>query len=124
MVNASSVLTGWEASIQFSRLAEGRPKAYTFTMDFEWDEIKSEACFHRRGFDFAYAAKAFADPDRTIEIDDRRDYREERFRLTGNIKGRLYVVVFTPRHDVIRIISARKANQREIKRYEDSAHED
>jgi len=42
-------------------------------MDFEWDEIKSEACFHRRGFDFAYAAKAFADPDRTIEIDDRRD---------------------------------------------------
>ena len=67
---------------------------------------------------------AFADPDRTIEIDDRRDYREERFRLTGNIKGRLYVVVFTPRHDVIRIISAHKANQREIKRYEDSAHED
>ena len=93
-------------------------------MDLEWDEIKSEACFHRRGFDFAYAAKAFADPDRTIEIDDRRDYREERFRLTGNIKGRLYVVVFTPRHDVIRIISAHKANQREIKRYEDSAHED
>ena len=44
--------------------------------------------------------------------------------LTGNIKGRLYVVVFTPRHDVIRIISAHKANQREIKRYEDSAHED
>ena len=73
MVNASSVFTGWETSIQFSRLAEGRPKAYTDTMDFEWDEIKSEACFHRRGFDFAYAAKAFADPDRTIEIDDRRD---------------------------------------------------
>ena len=93
-------------------------------MDFEWDEIKSEACFQKRGFDFAYAAKAFADPDRTIEIDDRRDYGEERFRLTGNIKGRLYVVIYTPRHDVIRIISARKANQREIQRHENSTPQD
>lgn len=93
-------------------------------MEFEWDEIKSEACFQKRGFDFAHAAKAFYDPDRTLEIDDRRDYGEARFRLTGSIKGRLYVVIYTPRHHVIRIISAHKANQREIKRYEDSAHED
>lgn len=87
-------------------------------------EIKGEACFQRRGFDFAHAAKAFYDPDRTLEIDDRRDYSEDRFRLTGNIEGRLYVVSYTPRHDVIRIISARKANQREIRRHEESAHED
>jgi len=92
-------------------------------MEFEWDEIKSEACFQERGFDFAHAAKAFCDPDRTIEIDDRHDYGEERYRLTGSIKGRLYVVVYTPRNQVIRIISAHKANQREIRRYEDSAHE-
>jgi len=77
-------------------------------MEFEWDEFKSEACFQKRGFDFAYAAQAFGDPDRTIDVDSRRDYGEERFRLTGNI----------------RIISAHKANQREIKRYEDGAHED
>ena len=93
-------------------------------MEFELDELKSEACFQKRGFDFAYAAQAFVDPDRTIEIDNRRDYGEERYRLTGNIKGRLYVVVYTPRDSIIRIISAHKANQREIKRYEDSAHED
>lgn len=93
-------------------------------MDFEWDELKSEACFQKRGFDFAYATKAFVDPDRTIEIDNRRDYGEERFRLIGNIKGRLYVVAYTPRDSVIRIISAHKANQREIRRYEDSTHED
>jgi uncharacterized DUF497 family protein len=93
-------------------------------MEFEWDELKSEACFQQRGFDFAYAAQAFFNPDRTIEIDNRRDYGEERYRLTGHIEGRLYVVVYTPRDSIIRIISARKANQREIKRYEDSTHED
>lgn len=93
-------------------------------MEFEWDEVKSEACFKKRGFDFAYATKAFFDPDRTIEIDARRDYGEERYRLTGNIKGRLYAVAYTPRDHVIRIISAHKANQREIRRYEDSARED
>jgi len=97
---------------------------YTHRMNFEWDEIKSDACLQKRGFDFAYAAKAFLDPNRIIAIDDRRDYDEERFRLTGMIKGRLYVVAYTPRDGTIRITSAHKANQREIRRYEDSTYED
>lgn len=93
-------------------------------MEFEWDEAKSASCFEKRGFDFAYAAKAFCDPARTVETDVRRNYSEERYRLLGNVEGRLYVVVYTPRLDVIRIISAHKANQREIRRYEDSTSED
>ena len=93
-------------------------------MDFEWDEVKSELCFRRRGFDFAYAVKAFYDPARTVEADTRRNYGEERYRLIGSIEGRLYIVIYTPRHDTTRIISAHKANQREIKRYEDSARQD
>jgi len=93
-------------------------------MEFEWDEAKSDACFTERGFDFAYAAQAFFDPDRVVEIDDRVDYGEERYRLMGRIQGRLFVVVYTPRNGVIRIISARKANQREIKRYGNRAHDD
>jgi len=40
-------------------------------MEFEWDEAKSNACFTERGFDFAYAAQAFFDPNRVVEIDDR-----------------------------------------------------
>ena len=28
-------------------------------MNFEWDEANSDACFRERGFDFAYAARAF-----------------------------------------------------------------
>ena len=93
-------------------------------MDFEWDEAKSEACAKARRFNFDYAAFAFTDPNRIVEPDSRHDYGKDRFRLIGMIEGRLYVVIYTLRGTLIRIISARKATQREIKRYEDSAHED
>jgi len=97
---------------------------YTSPMNFEWDEAKSEACFRERGFDFAYAARAFFDPDRLIQADTRRSYGEERYQLLGKIEQRLFVVVYTPRDDVLRIISARKANQREVRHYEDSTRDD
>lgn len=42
----------------------------------------------------------------------------------GMIDQRLFVVVYTQRHDAIRIISARKANPREVKSYEDSTNDD
>lgn len=93
-------------------------------MNFEWDESKSEACFRERGFDFAYAARAFFDPNRIVHADTRHSYGEERYRLMGKVERRLFVVVYTPRLDAMRIISARKANQREIRHYEDSTHVD
>jgi len=72
-------------------------------MQFEWDEAKSEACFRNRGFDFAYAAFAFADPDRMVRQDSRYSYGEDRYQLIGRIEGRLFVLVYTPRNDVMRI---------------------
>ena len=87
-------------------------------MEFEWDEVKSEACAQTRRFNFDYVARAFFDPLRLVELDTRHDYGEARYRLMGKVDGRLYVVVYTPRPDAIRIISARKANQREVKHYE------
>lgn len=97
---------------------------YTEPMNFEWDEVKSEACFRERGFDFAYAARAFFDPNRVIRLDDRYSYNEERYQLMGMIERRLFVLVYTPRSNAMRIISARKANQREIRYYEDHTRED
>ncbi len=44
--------------------------------------------------------------------------------LMGKIEQRLFVVVYTPRHELTRIISARKADQREIKHYENSTRND
>ncbi|NLZ11019.1 MAG: BrnT family toxin [Alcaligenaceae bacterium] len=91
-------------------------------MDFEWDDAKSEACLTERGFDFAYAVQAFLDPGRVIQPDTRRSYGEERFQLMGAVQERVFVVVYTPRGDVIRIISARKANKREVIHYEKSTY--
>lgn len=88
-------------------------------MNFEWDEAKSDSCFKERGFDFAYAARAFLDPRRIVRADTRHSYGEDRFQLMGRIEQRLFVVVYTPRNDVLRIVSARKGNQREIRHYED-----
>lgn len=81
-------------------------------MNFEWDEGKSEACFRERGFDFAYAASAFADANRIVRQDTRYGYGEDRYQLIGRIGRRLFVVVFTPRRDTIRIISLRPKSQR------------
>jgi hypothetical protein len=92
-------------------------------MNFEWDEAKSEACFRERGFDFAYAVRTFFDPDRLVQADTRHSYGEERYQLLGKIEQRLFVVVYTPRHDTMRIISARKANRRELRHYEDSTRD-
>ena len=86
---------------------------------FAWDLEKSDRCLRERGFSFDFVIPAFADPDRRIEIDDRRDYGEIRFRLYGRIAGRLFVVVYTPRGATTWIISARKASARERKRHGD-----
>jgi len=93
-------------------------------MEFEWDEAKSDVCYSQRGFDFAYAVQAFVDPDRLIRQDHRWDYGEERYQLLGRIEHRVFFVAYAVRNCVIRIISARKANQREAKDYEDNARQD
>lgn len=97
---------------------------YTRSMKFEWDENKSELCYRTRGFDFVYAAHAFTDQNRMISQDLRHSYGEERYQCLGCIAGRLYVLVYTMRYDCIRIISARKANQREVLYYENRSHDD
>ena len=91
---------------------------------FEWDDAKNNACFERRGFDFAYAVRVFFDPQRIVVQDRRRDYGEDRCRLLGMIDGRTYVVVYTVRSSVVRIISARKASPKEVANYEHNARQD
>ena len=87
-------------------------------MDFEWDLAKSDLCQISRNFDFAYVISIFKDPTLMVEHDRRWDYGEERFRAIGVVDKRVFVVIFTRRSKAIRIISARKANCREVKRYE------
>lgn len=91
------------------------------TMEFEWDEAKSDACLAERGFDFAYSARVFLDPRRVEEPDERYEYGEARYRVYGEIDGRLFVVVYTPRGGRLRLISARRANKREVQLHGASA---
>ena len=93
-------------------------------MEFEWDDTKSDACLVERGFDFAYAIRAFLDDDRIVGRDLRRDYGEDRYRLLGAIEDRVFVVIYTTRGSAIRIISARKANGGEVREYEQNTRQD
>jgi uncharacterized DUF497 family protein len=89
-------------------------------MNFEWDKAKSDLCQISRNFDFAFVISVFIDPILLVEKDQRWDYGEDRFRALGVIEGTVFVVVYTKRASVIRIISARRANRREVKHYEES----
>ena len=89
-----------------------------------WDVNKSLRCLWTRGFDFAYAARIFDDPLRLTIEDRRRDYGESRSMTFGRIEKRVFVVISTRRDDMIRIISARKANRREVSWYEQNCRKD
>ena len=87
-------------------------------MRFEWDENKNRANIRTHRIDFADVPPIFHSP-MLVELDDRREYGEDRWIGIGILRNIVAVVVYTePREDTIRIISARKANRYERKRYE------
>jgi uncharacterized protein len=81
-------------------------------MDIEFDPAKWEATLLHRGLDMADAGAVFAGPCLTI-ADARQDYGEDRLFTVGLLGGRMVVLVWTWRGAVRRIISMRKANERE-----------
>jgi uncharacterized DUF497 family protein len=81
-------------------------------MPVSFDPNKRAKTLAERGLDFALAEEVFAGHHFTAE-DLRVAYGEQRFVTIGCQSGRLVVVVWTQRGDVRRIISMRKANERE-----------
>lgn len=87
-------------------------------MKLEWDPAKNRANLGKHGFDFADAEEMF-EGALVVDADTREDYGENRWRGLGRIGGRVVQVVFCERGpDTIRIISLRKATNRERKEYE------
>jgi len=85
---------------------------------FEWDETKRQRNLAKHGIDFVAVLAAFGDPQR-IEVEDRRrDYGETRRVILCPVHGRLLHITYTLRGTVRRLISVRKANQRERRLYE------
>ncbi len=89
-------------------------------MDFEWDEDKADSNLRKHGVEFSEAMTVFADPLALTGYDPDHSDDEDRFITMGqSTEGRLLIVSHTDRDEKIRIISAREANRRERKDYED-----
>ena len=86
-------------------------------LQFEWDDEKDEVNRTKHGIGFEEAKVIFTHPVVTAQ-DDRRDYGEKRFISYGRT-GRSVViaVVHTMRLGRLRLISARKANRKERRAY-------
>jgi uncharacterized protein len=89
-------------------------------MEIECDPDKSNKNVAERGFPFALAEQVDWETALVWE-DDREDYGEARYRCLGLVGRRVYAVVFVMRGEVMRIISMRKANNREVEQYEQQA---
>jgi uncharacterized protein len=89
-------------------------------MELEWDETKRQDTLRERGLDFADVVRFRFELQYTVQ-DNRLAYGEPRFVSTGYLDERLCVLCWTLRHDKMRIISLRKANEREQKKYRDTA---
>ncbi|EJF82126.1 MULTISPECIES: BrnT family toxin [Bartonella] len=93
---------------------------------FEWDETKARSNLRKHRVSFEIAARVFADPFAMVK-QDRIENGEYRWQTLGLVDGFLLLLVAHTVHDdkdgieVIRIISARRANSKERKRYEEES---
>jgi uncharacterized protein len=92
-------------------------------MKITFDPGKRGWTLRERGLDFAEASEVFAGPT-FDQIDGRYDYGEVRVVTAGYLRGRMTIVVWTPRGGDRHIISMRKANAREQKAYGGQIQED
>jgi uncharacterized DUF497 family protein len=84
---------------------------------FEWDDAKAQSNLAKHGVPFAYATRLFLDPQR-VDFDVTRPADgEARRKAIGAIEGRLFSVVYTVREGRSRLISARRCNVTEERRY-------
>jgi hypothetical protein len=84
----------------------------------EFDAIKNERNIRERGLNFEMV-KDFDFSTAILEEDTRKNYGEIRMNAVGFIHDRLYAVCFKPIGELhIRVISLRKCNARERKKYE------
>jgi len=89
---------------------------------FDWDERKNRANRKKHGIWFEEARTVFDDPRALLFSDPDHSEEEERFILLGaSSAGRTLVVVhcYKESEELFRIISARKANKKEVKVYEE-----
>lgn len=90
-----------------------------FVVEFEWDEAKRAEIYEKHGVDLLEAALIFEN-DVFEKEDTRRDYGEKRMIALGMVDSEVYIVVYTKRNDVYRLITAWKGGRNDRERYEES----
>jgi uncharacterized DUF497 family protein len=93
-------------------------------IEFEWDTQKAEANLKKHRISFELAADVFADPF-ALTRQDRIENGEYRWQTIGSVDGCLVLLVAHTQQEnndteIIRIISARRADSKERKYYEQS----
>lgn len=88
-------------------------------LEFEWDEANEEKNWLKHKVSAKEAEDIFYDKKRLLLEDVKHSEKELRFILVGNTKqGRMLFIVFTIRHNKIRVVSCRDANRKEEDFYE------
>ena len=93
-------------------------------INLEWDEVKAHANLKKHRVSFEIATHVFLDP-LALAYQDRIEHGEQRWQTLGMVDGCLLLLVaHAVRHEenieIIRIISARKADKKERKHYEEN----
>lgn len=86
-------------------------------MEFEWDPRKAAGNLRKHRVSFDEAIEAFFDENAVEFFDDEHSEDEVRFQLVGLSSVRLLFVGYTARSESIRIITARKANAKQARYY-------
>jgi len=90
-------------------------------VNFEWDPAKARINRRKHRVAFEEAATVFGDPLALTFPDPDHSEQEQRFITIGTSTAkRVLIVAHTDRGNAIRIVSARKATQRERKQYEEN----
>ena len=85
-------------------------------LKFVWDSNKAEKNWQKHRVRFEIAARVFLDDYRFDDIDELHSDYEERIKTVGFVRNVL-AVIYTERGDINRIISARRATNREEAQY-------
>ena len=86
---------------------------------FFWDEEKNLNNIKKHGLSFDIARFVFSDPDYILKYDIDNSNFEERFKVIGKLNSNVILVIFTEsKANMIRLISARRATNKEKRMYE------
>jgi hypothetical protein len=89
-------------------------------MEFEWDETKAAANLSKHGISFDEAQTVFNDPLYVDFYDPDHSFEEHRYLIVGvSQRGRLLLVSYAERDDIVRLVSAREATCAEREVYEE-----